>query len=93
MSAPLTPPTPDNPLGEGVMVNLDAADAAMPIAQLTEGQIKDILSRPNGSFVLIEMVRSGRVDPEIAVTAIDQVEAEPFLKRVFLALLDALCRK
>lgn len=84
---------PDNVPRDSDVVNMDAPDMALPAVQLTEGEIRDILSRPNGSFALIEMVRSGRVDPETAVSAIDQAEAEPLLKRVFLALLDALCRK
>jgi hypothetical protein len=57
---------------------------------LSDAQIHEVLSRPNGSFALLELVRSGRIDAERAVTAIDAATPEPFLKRLFLTVLDTL---
>ncbi len=54
---------------------------------LSETQIDEILLKPNGPFVLLEMVRLGKITPERAVTAIDRVKP-PFLKRLAMAVLD-----
>lgn len=57
--------------------------------ELSDAQIDEVLRKPNGPFVLLELVRLGRIDPERAVTAIERLKP-PFLKRLALAVLDTL---
>lgn len=61
--------------------------------QLTHQEVEAILRKSNGPYILLELVRRGRIDAETAVTAIDRVERQPFFKRLFLAILDTLFSK
>jgi hypothetical protein len=67
------------------------AIAAPP--QLREDQIKSILDRPNGEFLLLEYVRLGQIDAEEAVTEIEKRRKRPLFARIAFALLDALTSK
>jgi hypothetical protein len=58
--------------------------------QLTAEEIDAILREPNGAFLLVELVRMGRIDAERAVTAIERADREPFWKTLGYALLNAI---
>lgn len=58
--------------------------------KLTRAEIERILLQPNGPYVLLELVRMGRVDTDEATKALDRFDREPLLKRIALSLLDAL---
>jgi hypothetical protein len=58
--------------------------------QLTDDEIDAILKHPNGPYVLLDMVRAGRVDAEVAVTAIHDARRVPFFERLINALFSAI---
>lgn len=58
--------------------------------QLTPDEINAILKQSNGPYVLLEMVRIGRIDAEIAVSAIDNARRPAFLKRLLDAILNTI---
>lgn len=58
--------------------------------QLTNQEIEGILGKPNGPYVLLELVRMGRIDAEVAVSAIEQSRRDPLIKRIALAVLNAI---
>ncbi len=60
---------------------------------LTHQEVESILRKSNGPYILLELVRRGRIDAETAVTAIDRIERQPFFRRLFLAVLDTLFSK
>ena len=68
----------------------DPPAPASPLPPLTEGQVREVLASPGGSFALLEMVRAGRIDAESAVVAIERHDREPFLRRLGYAILDTL---
>jgi hypothetical protein len=75
------------------MIYLETLEAHAAPAELSHEEINEILTRPDGPFTLLEMVRRGRIDGETAVRAIDKSIREPFLKRLFVALVDTIFRK
>lgn len=68
---------------------IDAARADEP-CPLSSDEIDDILSKDNGPFVLLELVRRGRIDAETAATAIERADRTPFLERLAVAIIDTL---
>jgi hypothetical protein len=70
------------------MTDHEAAGYAPEPEQLSDEDVRVILSKPDGSFKLLNFVRDGRIDAERAVTAIEEAEHEPLRKRIFLAILD-----
>ena len=58
--------------------------------RLSEIQVQEILKEPNGRDVLLEFVRMDMIDPETAITAIENSVKTSIWKRVGQALLEAL---
>lgn len=58
--------------------------------ELTAAEVDEILAKPDGPFLLLELVRMGYIDAERAVTAIEEADRQPWWKRVGYALLNAL---
>lgn len=57
---------------------------------LSAEEIERIMSRSNGPYVLLELVRMGRVDSETAAKALKRFEKDPLWRRVALAMVDAV---
>jgi uncharacterized membrane protein len=58
--------------------------------QLTADEIDAILKYPNGPYVLLDMVRMGRIDAEVAVSAIENARRAPFFERLINAIFSAI---
>jgi len=58
--------------------------------RLTFGQAEAVMRRPNGYYALLELVRMGRVDSATAVRVLDRLERPSLLRRIGLALVDAV---
>jgi hypothetical protein len=75
------------------MACAEAVEIRVRQETLSESEVRTILSRPDGPYALLEMVRLGRIDAETAVKQIDNTQNEPFMKRLFVALIDTIFRK
>jgi hypothetical protein len=62
------------------------------VARLSPGEIREILGRPNGPFVLLDLCRDGRITPEATAAAIEGYRARSpgRIGRRFVMLIEAL---
>ncbi|MDB5349329.1 MAG: hypothetical protein JWN86_576 [Planctomycetota bacterium] len=58
--------------------------------QLSTSEIDSVLHQPNGPYALMELVRMGRVDSQMAIEALDREGRDPLYRRLLLALVDTL---
>jgi hypothetical protein len=81
--------SPANSHGATDMTSLDTAVVIEP---LTNEDIERVMRMPNGSHLLLEFSREGRIDPEVAAKAIDRFQNTPLnvVKRFFVALVEAI---
>lgn len=65
------------------MVNLEQG-------HLSAADIQAVLRQPNGFYLPMELVRTGRAESSMAVAALRQFDKKPFFKRLLLAFVDSL---